>query len=29
MLLVAAPVAVNILVGEEEVEILGHVPHLL
>ena len=29
MLPVAAPVAIDILVGEEEVEILGHVPHLL
>ena len=29
MLLVAAPVAVDVLVGEEEVEILGHIPHLL
>ena len=29
MLTVTAPVAVDILVGEEEVKILGHVPHLL
>ena len=25
----APPVAVDVLVGEEEVEVLGHVPHLL